>query len=92
MAEQKQDECKVLILGGVGFIGRNLVKYIVDNKLATKIRVADKLRVVTSLMMTLGQRFWHFLHHISCTSASCIVPLSFPHQPPPNSHSHYNFQ
>lgn len=42
MAEQKQDECKVLILGGVGFIGRNLVKYIVDNKLATKIRVADK--------------------------------------------------
>lgn len=32
----------VLILGGSGFIGRNLVKYLVDNKLAAFIRVADK--------------------------------------------------
>jgi len=33
----------VLVLGGVGFIGRNLVKYIVDNNLAAKIRVVDKV-------------------------------------------------
>lgn len=33
---------RVLILGGVGFIGRNLVTYIVENNLADKIRVADK--------------------------------------------------
>ena len=33
----------VLILGGVGFIGRNLVKYLVDNDLASEIRVLDKL-------------------------------------------------
>lgn len=32
----------VLILGGLGFIGRNLVEYLVDNNLAGKIRVADK--------------------------------------------------
>lgn len=32
----------VLILGGVGFIGRNLVKRLVDNDLASHIRVADK--------------------------------------------------
>jgi dTDP-D-glucose 4,6-dehydratase len=32
----------VLVLGGVGFIGRNLVTYLVENNLATYIRVADK--------------------------------------------------
>lgn len=33
---------KVLVLGGCGFIGRNLVKYLVDNNFASKIRVVDK--------------------------------------------------
>jgi nucleoside-diphosphate-sugar epimerase len=33
---------RVLILGGVGFIGRNLVQYLVQNDLTSKIRVADK--------------------------------------------------
>jgi nucleoside-diphosphate-sugar epimerase len=32
----------VLVLGGVGFIGRNLVIHLVENNLATYIRVADK--------------------------------------------------
>jgi nucleoside-diphosphate-sugar epimerase len=32
----------VLVLGGLGMIGRNLVKYLVDNKLASFVRVADK--------------------------------------------------
>lgn len=32
----------VLVLGGIGFIGRNLVKYLVDNNFAAKIRVVDK--------------------------------------------------
>jgi len=30
------------VLGGVGFIGRNFVKYLVENKLASFIKVADK--------------------------------------------------
>lgn len=34
---------KVLICGGVGFVGRNLVKYLADNKLASKICVSDKV-------------------------------------------------
>lgn len=38
----------VLVLGGVGFIGRNFVKYLVDNKLATKIRVVDKVLPATA--------------------------------------------
>jgi nucleoside-diphosphate-sugar epimerase len=33
---------KVLVLGGSGFIGRNLVKYLVENNLAEKIKVVDK--------------------------------------------------
>jgi len=40
----------VLILGGCGFIGRNLVKYLVDNKLASTIRVADKSLPATSYL------------------------------------------
>ena len=31
-----------LITGGMGMIGRNLVKYLIDNNLASEIRVADK--------------------------------------------------
>jgi nucleoside-diphosphate-sugar epimerase len=34
---------RVLVLGGVGFIGRNFVQYLVENNLASKIRVADKM-------------------------------------------------
>jgi nucleoside-diphosphate-sugar epimerase len=37
------DKPKVLILGGVGFIGRNLVEYLADNNLVSKIKVADKV-------------------------------------------------
>ncbi|XP_025419035.1 uncharacterized protein LOC112689508 [Sipha flava] len=34
---------RVLVLGGCGFIGRNMVKYLVDNNLASFIRVVDKV-------------------------------------------------
>jgi dTDP-D-glucose 4,6-dehydratase len=34
---------RFLILGGVGFIGRHLVKYLYDNKLADFVCVADKV-------------------------------------------------
>jgi len=33
----------VLILGGIGFIGRNLVQYLVENNLANQIRAVDKV-------------------------------------------------
>jgi nucleoside-diphosphate-sugar epimerase len=38
-----QDKPRVLITGGVGFIGRNFVEYLVTNNLASKIRVVDKV-------------------------------------------------
>ncbi len=41
---------KVLILGGTGFVARHLVQYLIDNNLASKIRVADKQLPVTAYM------------------------------------------
>lgn len=40
----------VLVLGGVGFIGRNFVKYLVDNNLAAKVRVVDKVLPATAFL------------------------------------------
>ena len=34
---------KVLVLGGVGFIGRNFIAYLIENDLAKSIRVVDKV-------------------------------------------------
>jgi len=34
---------RVLVLGGLGFIGKHLVKYLVENGLTSKIRVVDKI-------------------------------------------------
>jgi len=34
---------RIIILGGVGFIGRNLVEFLSDKNLVSKIRVADKV-------------------------------------------------
>lgn len=36
------DKPRVLVLGGVGVVGRNFVKFLQDNELASYIRVADK--------------------------------------------------
>jgi nucleoside-diphosphate-sugar epimerase len=37
-----QKEANWLILGGCGFIGRNLVHHLLVNRLAKKIRICDK--------------------------------------------------
>jgi len=37
------DKPRVLVLGGCGFIGRHLVTYLYENKLASRVCVADKL-------------------------------------------------
>jgi len=44
------NKTRVLILGGVGFIGRNLVRYLVEKDLASKIRVVDKAMPATSYL------------------------------------------
>ncbi|KAF2072819.1 hypothetical protein CYY_005862 [Polysphondylium violaceum] len=40
----------VLILGGVGFIGRNLVQYLVEQQVCNKIRVVDKVLPPTAYL------------------------------------------
>eukprot|EP01132_Coremiostelium_polycephalum_P001167 gene1167-1477_t len=40
----------VLILGGVGFVGRNLVQYLVEKNLCQKIRVVDKVLPATAFL------------------------------------------
>jgi nucleoside-diphosphate-sugar epimerase len=50
-----EDKPKVLILGGVGFVGRNLVKYIVDNDLASYVRVVDKVLPPTAFLGKIHQ-------------------------------------
>jgi len=37
---------RVLVLGGCGFVGRNLVQFLVEKDLASKIRVVDKMMPV----------------------------------------------
>lgn len=34
---------RVLVLGGTGYIGRNLVQHLIENDLTSKVRVADKV-------------------------------------------------
>ena len=41
---------RVLVLGGVGFIGRNFVTYLIENDLASKVRVVDKVIPKTALL------------------------------------------
>lgn len=41
---------KVLLLGGCGYIGRNLVKYLLQNELVSFIRVADKILPVMAYL------------------------------------------
>jgi len=62
---------RVLILGGLGFIGRHLVKYLVKNNLASKIRVVDKTMVA---MARLGKDFLEFFNDVECIQANLITP------------------
>lgn len=41
---------RVLVLGGVGFIGRNVVAHLVANDIASAIRVADKVLPATAFL------------------------------------------
>ncbi|XP_045184005.2 uncharacterized protein LOC123542289 [Mercenaria mercenaria] len=50
-----EEKVRVLILGGTGFIGRNLVHYLVVNDLASKVRVADKVPPQMAWMDTIHQ-------------------------------------
>lgn len=42
----------VLTLGGLGFIGKNFIQYLVENELASEIRVVDKVLTETAGLNT----------------------------------------
>jgi dTDP-D-glucose 4,6-dehydratase len=44
------EKVNVLILGGVGFIGRNFIHYLLSNNLVAEIRVADKMLPQTAYL------------------------------------------
>lgn len=44
------DKPTVLVLGGLGFIGRNFVTYLVENNLASEVRAVDKVLLITTAL------------------------------------------
>ncbi|KAI8373920.1 hypothetical protein EDC96DRAFT_497956 [Choanephora cucurbitarum] len=51
-----QEKPNVLILGGVGFVGRNFVHYLLANELVGEIRVADKMLPQTAYLSETFQK------------------------------------
>jgi len=51
------------VLGGLGFVGKHFVKYLVQNNLASKIRVVDKTLVQ---MARLGKEFTPIFEKVEC--------------------------
>ena len=49
----------VLILGGVGFVGRNLVTYLVERQVCARIRVVDKVLPATAYFTARQQKAFH---------------------------------
>lgn len=53
------DKRSVLILGGSGFIGRNLVDFLIKNDLVSRIRVADKVPIQTAWLNSRHQEIFN---------------------------------
>lgn len=51
-------KARVIVLGGCGFIGRNLVEYLLDNHLVSYVRVVDKVPPQTAWLNTKHQRLF----------------------------------
>eukprot|EP01114_Cavostelium_apophysatum_P001367 TRINITY_DN1117_c0_g1_i1.p1 TRINITY_DN1117_c0_g1~~TRINITY_DN1117_c0_g1_i1.p1 ORF type:complete len:369 (-),score=87.04 TRINITY_DN1117_c0_g1_i1:65-1171(-) len=62
---------RVLVLGGLGFIGRHLVKYLVENDLTSKIRVADKTMIA---MIRLGKEFTDAFDKVEVMQVNLMSP------------------
>ncbi|KAG1056488.1 hypothetical protein G6F43_001635 [Rhizopus delemar] len=63
----------ILILGGVGFIGRHFVHYLISNQLARYIRVADKALPQTAY---LSEKFKQDFEQVDFKQCNLINPAS----------------
>lgn len=61
----------VLILGGVGFIGRHFIHYLLEHQLAGHIRVADKVLPQTAY---LSEQFKQDFKHVEYKQCNLINP------------------
>lgn len=66
---------RVIVLGGLGFVGRNLVCYLVEHELCSKVRAVDKVPPKTAW---LNERHKEAFHHsnVEFKSANLISPVS----------------
>jgi len=62
---------RVLILGGLGFIGKNLVKHVVENGCASKVRVCDKIMLA---MARLGSEYKSAFDKVECIQCNLTDP------------------
>ncbi|CAG8486525.1 16229_t:CDS:2 [Acaulospora morrowiae] len=69
------DKPTVLVLGGLGFIGRNFVTYLVENELASEIRVVDKVLLATT---ALNQRQKAAFSNVEVLQRDLAVPSTIP--------------
>ncbi|KAI7903970.1 uncharacterized protein BX663DRAFT_587783 [Cokeromyces recurvatus] len=69
-----QEKANVLILGGVGFIGRNFIHYLLMNNLVSNIRVVDKVLPQTAY---LSETFKKDFSKIEFKQANLINPACF---------------
>ncbi|KDR19426.1 uncharacterized protein LOC110829943 [Zootermopsis nevadensis] len=65
----------VVILGGCGFIGRNLVQYLIENDLVSAVRVVDKVPPQTAWLNDKHQQLFN-IPKVQFKSANLINPAS----------------
>lgn len=59
-----------LILGGVGFIGRHLVTYLVENGICSTIRVVDKVLPSTAYLTSRQQKAFGSVEFVQANLAN----------------------
>ncbi|RZF33221.1 hypothetical protein LSTR_LSTR014026 [Laodelphax striatellus] len=69
------DKPKVIVLGGCGFIGRNLVAYLVSNDLISYLRIVDKVPPQTAWLSTRHKKYFED-PRVEFKSANLIIPES----------------